>query len=100
MRRRWVIGTPDEAAAEIAQLAATYGVDEVMVHPVGGAYADESARTARSRENALSLLAAAGVHAGVHATPEDLLATRPGIGRAGRRGRPRTSVDDAARPAG
>jgi alkanesulfonate monooxygenase SsuD/methylene tetrahydromethanopterin reductase-like flavin-dependent oxidoreductase (luciferase family) len=66
MRRRWVIGTPDEAAAQIAQLAATYGVDEVMVHPVGGAYADESARTARSRENALSLLAA-GLHAGVHA---------------------------------
>ena len=58
MRRRWVIGTPDEAAAEIAQLAATYGVDEVMVHPVGGAYADEPARTARSREIALSLLAA------------------------------------------
>ena len=54
MRRRWVIGTPDEAAAEIAELAATYGVDEVMVHPVGGAYADEPARTARSRENALS----------------------------------------------
>ena len=68
MRRRWVIGTPDEAAAEIAELAATYGVDEVMVHPVGGAHADEPARTARSRENALSLVAGAGVHAGVHAS--------------------------------
>jgi luciferase family oxidoreductase group 1 len=67
MRRRWVIGTPDEAATEIARLAATYGVDEVMVHPVGGAYADESARTARSREKALSLLAGASMHAGVHA---------------------------------
>ena len=66
MRRRWVIGNPDEAATEIAQLAATYAVDEVMVHPVGGAYADEPVREARSRVATLSLLADA-VHAGVHA---------------------------------
>ena len=38
MRARWVIGAPDEARAEVAELAATYGVDEVMVHPVAGAH--------------------------------------------------------------
>ena len=38
MRRRWVIGTPDAAAAAIADLAASYDVDEVMVHPVAGAF--------------------------------------------------------------
>jgi luciferase family oxidoreductase group 1 len=65
MRRRWVIGTPDEAAAEIAQFAATYGVDEVMVHPVGGAYADEPATATPAREATLALLAR---YAGV-ATP-------------------------------
>ena len=57
MRRRWVIGTPDEAAAEIAQLAATYDVDEVMVHPVGGAYAADPAAAVPSREATLELLA-------------------------------------------
>ena len=37
MRVRWVIGEPDAARARIEELAATYGVDEVMVHPVAGA---------------------------------------------------------------
>ena len=39
MRRRWVIGTPAAAAEEISALASTYGVDEVMVHPVPAAFA-------------------------------------------------------------
>ena len=38
MRQRWVIGDPATARARIDELAATYGVDEVMVHPVAGAY--------------------------------------------------------------
>src|SRR4051794_5712521 len=38
MARRWVISTPSSAAAEIRDLASTYDVDEVMVHPVAGAY--------------------------------------------------------------
>ena len=37
MRRRWVVGTPETALAELEQLAATYDVDEVMLHPVSGA---------------------------------------------------------------
>ena len=39
MRQRWVIGTPEAAADKIRELASTYGVDEVMVHPVAGALA-------------------------------------------------------------
>ena len=38
MRRRWVIGDAAGARAELADLAASYGVDEVMVNPVGGAF--------------------------------------------------------------
>src|ERR671920_451605 len=39
MRSRWVVGTPEQAAVEVEQLAATYEVDEVMVHPVAGSTA-------------------------------------------------------------
>ena len=49
---RWVVGAPDAARARIAELAATYGVDEVMVHPVAGAHAGTdpaAARPARRR---------------------------------------------------
>ena len=38
MRSRWVIGSPEEARARIDELATTYDVDEVMVHPVAGAH--------------------------------------------------------------
>ena len=38
MRSRWVVGDPDSARAQLADLAATYGVDEVMVHPVAAAH--------------------------------------------------------------
>ena len=37
MSGRWVVGTPDESAKQIVELAATYAVDEVMVHPIAGA---------------------------------------------------------------
>ena len=37
MAERWVVGSPGPARGRIAELAATYGVDEVMVHPVAGA---------------------------------------------------------------
>lgn len=59
MRTRWVIGTPDSAAAEIAELAATYDVDEVMVHPVAGAFIGTPPDSAPAREATLRLLAAA-----------------------------------------
>ena len=57
MRRRWVIGDPATARAELASLAASYGVDEVMVHPVGGAHRGADPRTAPGRVETLELLA-------------------------------------------
>src|SRR4051794_9437491 len=59
MSRRWVIGTPSSAAQEIRDLASTYDVDEVMVHPVAGAYLGTAADASPTREETLSLLAAA-----------------------------------------
>ena len=45
MRARWVIDDPEGARARIDELAATYGVDEVMVHPVAGAHEGADRRT-------------------------------------------------------
>jgi luciferase family oxidoreductase group 1 len=61
MRTRWVIGTPDSAAAEIAELSATYDVDEVMVHPVAGAFIGTPPDSAPAREATLRLLAASNL---------------------------------------
>jgi alkanesulfonate monooxygenase SsuD/methylene tetrahydromethanopterin reductase-like flavin-dependent oxidoreductase (luciferase family) len=61
MRARWVIGTPDSAASAIAELAATYDVDEVMVHPVAGAFVGTPADSSPAREATLRLLAAAAL---------------------------------------
>jgi luciferase family oxidoreductase group 1 len=57
MRRRWVIGTPASAADEIRSLAATYDVDEVMVHPVAGAFRGTAVDASPARESTLELLA-------------------------------------------
>ena len=57
MARRWVIGDPDEARAQLLALAATYGVDEVMVNPVAGAHAGTEAGSSPAREQTLRLLA-------------------------------------------
>ena len=59
MERRWVIGSPDQAAAQLKELAATYGVDEVMINPIAGAAAGTDPATAPAREETLRLLAAA-----------------------------------------
>ncbi len=56
---RWVVGAPDEAAAQVRDLASTFGVDEVMVHPVAGAVAGTPADRAPAREETLRLLAGA-----------------------------------------
>jgi alkanesulfonate monooxygenase SsuD/methylene tetrahydromethanopterin reductase-like flavin-dependent oxidoreductase (luciferase family) len=58
MRGRWVIGTPEQALARVIELAETYAVHEVMVHPVAGSYADADGARAESRERTLELLAA------------------------------------------
>nr|WP_183592262.1 LLM class flavin-dependent oxidoreductase [Nocardioides soli] len=57
MARRWIIGTPDAARARIEELATTYAVDEVMVHPVAGAFTGTEAGRSPARERTLELLA-------------------------------------------
>jgi luciferase family oxidoreductase group 1 len=57
MRERWVIGTPAAAAEKIRSLAATYAVDEVMVHPVAGAVRGTAVDASPARERTLALLA-------------------------------------------
>ncbi len=56
-RRSWIIGSPDTAAKGIAGLAADLGVSEMMINPVGAAYASQPADRAPNREFTLSTLA-------------------------------------------
>jgi luciferase family oxidoreductase group 1 len=56
-RRRWVLGDPGSARAQLAELAAAYGVDEVMVHPVAGAHVGTDPASSPAREETLRLLA-------------------------------------------
>ena len=57
MMRRWVVGSAERARAQVDELATTYGVDEVMVHPVAGAWAGTDVTTSPNRESTLRLLA-------------------------------------------
>jgi luciferase family oxidoreductase group 1 len=57
MRSRWVIGDPATARAQLEELAATYGVDEVMVHPVAAAHVGTDPDRSPAREETLRLLA-------------------------------------------
>ena len=57
MLTRWVVGAPDEAAKQVHELAATFDVDEVMIHPVAGALHGTDPATAPAREQTLALLA-------------------------------------------
>ena len=57
MTRRWVIGTPESAAARLRALAEEFGVDEVMVHPVAGAFEGTPVDSTPAREQTLELLA-------------------------------------------
>jgi luciferase family oxidoreductase group 1 len=68
MTARWVVGTPEHAAKQVAELAATYAVDEVMLHPVAGASAETPPDRAPYREETLRLLssALAGSHGPRH----------------------------------
>jgi alkanesulfonate monooxygenase SsuD/methylene tetrahydromethanopterin reductase-like flavin-dependent oxidoreductase (luciferase family) len=56
MAQRWVVGSPEQARAQIDELAGEYGVDEVMVHPVAGAASGTDVRTSPAREETLRLL--------------------------------------------
>jgi luciferase family oxidoreductase group 1 len=57
LARPWVIGTPDVARERLATLAAEYGVDEVMVNPVSGAWVGTDPAASPTREETLRLLA-------------------------------------------
>jgi len=57
MLSRWIVDEPVAAAERIRSLAATYAVDEVMVHPVAGAVAGTSPDKSPTREQTLRLLA-------------------------------------------
>jgi luciferase family oxidoreductase group 1 len=59
MLDRWVVGTPESAAAQVRELAMTFGVDEVMVHPVAGAVRGTPSDRALAREATLRLLSEA-----------------------------------------
>ena len=59
MARRWIIGDPAGARAQLRELATTYDVDEVMVHPVAGAWVGAEPGSAPAREATLRLLAPA-----------------------------------------
>ena len=59
MLERWVIGTPESAAAQLRELAGTFGVDEVMVHPIAGAVRGTPADRSPAREETLRLLSGA-----------------------------------------
>ena len=56
MAQRWVIGDPETARGRIEELAATYDIDEVMVHPVAGAYSGTEPTSSPARERTLELL--------------------------------------------
>jgi len=57
MRARWVIGDAESARKAVAGLAEEHAVDEVMIHPVAGAYAGGDPRSTPAREETLRLLA-------------------------------------------
>lgn len=54
----WVVGTPAAAAERIRALAEEFAVDEVMVHPVGGAHDADPLDRTPAREYAITALAA------------------------------------------
>ncbi|HYI32357.1 MAG TPA: LLM class flavin-dependent oxidoreductase [Glaciibacter sp.] len=57
MRRKAIIGTATEAASRIRELAAEFGVDEVMIVPDASAHQADDPATAPARIRALELLA-------------------------------------------
>ena len=58
-RSRWFVGTGESVAAEVRGFAERYGVDEVMLSPVAGAYDAEANDAPTGRAQTLELVAAA-----------------------------------------
>ena len=53
MLDRWVVGSPESAAARLRDLATTFDVNEVMVHPVAGALRGTPTDRSPAREETL-----------------------------------------------
>lgn len=58
-RQRWFVGTGESVAAELRDFAERYGVDEVMLSPVAGAFEAEPRDRAVGRAQTLELITAA-----------------------------------------
>ncbi len=56
-RQQSVVGSPAQAADQLRALAEHFGVDEVMIHPVAGAYRGTDPATSPARDMTLELLA-------------------------------------------
>jgi hypothetical protein len=56
MLERWIVDEPVSARARIEALASEFAVDEVMVHPVAGAFTDTAPQAAPAREQTLRSL--------------------------------------------
>jgi luciferase family oxidoreductase group 1 len=57
-RANWFVGEPGAVASELRAFASTYGVDEVMISPIAGAYENEGLDASPGRVQTLELLAA------------------------------------------
>jgi len=57
-RTRWLVGTGADVRSQVAEFAAKYEVDEVMISPVAGAFDGEPMDAATGRRETLELLAA------------------------------------------
>ncbi|MDO5684209.1 MAG: LLM class flavin-dependent oxidoreductase, partial [Propionibacteriaceae bacterium] len=53
----WLVGTPDRVADQVRSLATQFAVDEVMLHPIAGSYADEPLDRSEHRERSVVELA-------------------------------------------
>jgi alkanesulfonate monooxygenase SsuD/methylene tetrahydromethanopterin reductase-like flavin-dependent oxidoreductase (luciferase family) len=56
-RARAIVGAPAEAAEQVREVAEHFGVDEVMINPVGSAFRGTAAASAPARVTTLELLA-------------------------------------------
>ena len=56
-RQKWFVGTGDDVRAQLAEFAARYDVDEIMLSPVAGAYDGEALDAAGGRAQTLELVA-------------------------------------------
>ncbi|MDO5500228.1 MAG: LLM class flavin-dependent oxidoreductase [Propionibacteriaceae bacterium] len=53
LSRSWLVGTPDRVAEQVRALAQQFEVDEVMLHPIAGSFADERLDRSVHREQAV-----------------------------------------------